>query len=59
MVRLIKVKVTGAPGFEDFEGHTTADLHKLTYADGQVRSVVKFGDGEFYVFKSECVEVCE
>jgi hypothetical protein len=53
----IKVKVTGAPGFEDFEGHTTADLHKLTFGDGQVRSLVKHPEGEFYVFKSEYVEV--
>lgn len=56
---MIKVKVTGAPGFEDFEGYTTPDLHNLTCEDGQARSLVKSPDGDFYVFKSEYVGVCE
>lgn len=55
----IDVKVTGAPGFEDFEGYTTPDLHNLTYGDGEVRSLVKHPEGEFYVFKSQYVTEVE
>lgn len=53
----MKVKVTGAPGFEDFEGVTTPDLHKWAGVGGHEMSVVKDEDGEWYVFLSKCVEV--
>lgn len=51
---MIKVKVTGAPGFEDFEGWTTPDIHELTHPDGDLRSVVTDSSGT-YVFKSQYV----
>lgn len=53
---MIKVKVTGAPGFEDFEGTTTPELHNWMGVDGFPRSAVKC-DREWYVFRTEYVEV--
>ena len=52
----MRVKVTGAPGFEDFEGTTTPELHNWMGADGIPRSVVKC-DGEWHVLFSHYVEV--
>ena len=54
----MRVKVTGAPGFEDFEGTTTPDLHEWPAPNGHKMSVVKSPeDNEWYVFKSQYVEV--
>jgi hypothetical protein len=54
-----RVKVTGAPGFEDFEGRIAVGLRDFVHADGDLRCVVIDDSGEIFVFKSEYVEVCE
>lgn len=54
---VIKVKVTGAPGFEVYEGWTTPDIHQVSHPDGELRTVVFCDeDGGVYVFKSKYVE---
>jgi hypothetical protein len=54
-----RVKVTGAPGFEDFEGRIAVGLRDFVHADGDLRCVVIDDAGEIFVFKSQYVTDCE
>jgi hypothetical protein len=50
-----RVKVAGAPGFDDFEGRIVPGLRDFAHADGDRRCVVIDDDGEIFVFKSRYV----
>lgn len=56
---MVKVKVVGAPGFEDFEGRVMPGLRSFTHADGDLRSVVIDDDGEIFVFRDLYIQDCE
>jgi hypothetical protein len=55
----IRVKVTGAPAFEDFEGWTMPEVHNFAHVDGDLRTAVLTDNGEIFVFKSQYVTDCE